>query len=89
MSQIIDTTKEPVASRYTMLGHIFGSHCERIGVVRAVAGAIPQYTIIPLLIVIHTTLTVALYQWLIAPLLGTPKVRIRIERSSAMERLRM
>lgn len=62
-------------SQYSVMGHIFGSHLERIGVFRTVAGAIPQYFIIPALIVIHVTLAVVLYQWLLRPLLGTRRVR--------------
>ena len=65
----------PRASGYSIMGHIFGSHLERIGVFRTVAGAIPQYFIIPALIVIHVTLAVVLYQWLLRPLLGTKRVR--------------
>ncbi len=61
--------------KVSMFGHIFGSHMKRIGVLRTFAGGLPMYLCIPLLIVAHMTTAVALYQWILRPLLRTPRVR--------------
>ncbi len=58
-----------------MWGPIFGSHVERIGWVRTVCGGLPMYLCIPLLIIAHMSTAVVLYQWILRPLLGTPRVR--------------
>jgi len=60
---------------WTLMYPIFGSHIRRIGWVRTFAGGLPMYTCIPLMIALHVTTCVALYQWLVRPLLGTPRVR--------------
>lgn len=62
-------------SKLSMFGPILGSHLERIGFIRTIAGGGPMYLCIPMLIMLHTTLAVVLYQWLVRPLLGTPRVR--------------
>jgi hypothetical protein len=56
----IDQTKlqSSDAAPASMLGHIFGSHIERIGVTRTLAGGLSMYLCIPLLIVGHLTLAV-------------------------------
>jgi hypothetical protein len=59
----------------SLIGPIFGSHIERIGALRTFAGALAMYCCIPALVVLHLTVTVLLYQWLLRPLLGTTKVR--------------
>jgi hypothetical protein len=73
----IDQTKlqSSDAAPASMLGHIFGSHIERIGVTRTLAGGLSMYLCIPLLIVGHLTLAVALYQWILRPLLGTARIQ--------------
>ncbi len=63
------------ASRASMLGPIFGSHIERIGVLRTFAGGLSMYLCIPLFVMAHMTTVVVLYQWILRPLLGTPRVR--------------
>ena len=59
----------------SLLGPIFGSHIQRIGALRTFAGGLPMYLCLPLLVVAHMTVAVALYQWLLRPLLGTKRVR--------------
>ena len=58
-----------------MLGPIFGSHVQRIGVLRTLGGGLPIYLCIPLLILAHMTIAVVLYQWYLRPLLGTARIR--------------
>lgn len=78
-------TANPGASRkvyekpsdWTLMSPIFSSHIKRIGVLRTFAGGLPMYTCIPALVVLHLTSVVLAYQWLITPLLKTPKVRWR------------
>lgn len=68
----------PVRARpadWTLMYPIFGSHIRRIGWLRTLAGGLPMYLCIPFLIVLHVTTCVVLYQWLLRPLLGTPRVR--------------
>jgi hypothetical protein len=60
---------------WTLMYPILSSHIRRIGWLRTFAGGLSMYTCIPLLIVLHVTGCVALYQWLLRPLLGTPRVR--------------
>lgn len=60
---------------WTLMYPIFGSHIRRIGWTRTLAGGLSMYLCIPFLIVMHVTACVALYQWLLRPLLGTPRVR--------------
>jgi len=60
---------------WTLMYPIVGSHVRRIGWIRTLAGGLSMYLCIPVLIVLHITGCVALYQWLIRPLLGTPRVR--------------
>lgn len=60
---------------WTLMYPIFGSHVRRIGWVRTLAGGLPMYTCIPFLLVMHVTVCVALYQWVLRPLLGIPRVR--------------
>ncbi|WP_374594678.1 hypothetical protein [Aquabacterium sp.] len=60
---------------WTLMYPIFGSHIRRIGWVRTFAGGLPMYLCIPLLIVLHVTVCVAAYQWLLRPLFGIPRVR--------------
>lgn len=60
---------------WTLMYPIFGSHIRRIGWTRTLAGGLPMYLCIPFLIVLHVTTAVVLYQWLLRPLLGTPRVR--------------
>ncbi len=62
-------------SDWTLLYPIFSSHVKRIGLARTLAGGLPMYTCIPLLVILHVTTCVIGYQWLIRPLLGLPKVR--------------
>lgn len=70
-------TATPDAAPVSMLGHIFGSHLERIGALRTFSGGLSMYLCIPLLIVAHLTVAVALYQWILQPLLGTARLRWR------------
>lgn len=60
---------------WTLMYPIFGSHIRRIGWARTFAGGLSMYLCIPLLIVLHVTVCVALYQWLLRPLFGIPRVR--------------
>lgn len=60
---------------WTLMYPIFGSHVRRIGWLRTLAGGLPMYLCIPLLIVMHVTVCVAAYQWLLRPLFGIPRVR--------------
>lgn len=62
-------------SDWTLMYPIFGSHIRRIGWVRTFAGGLSMYTCIPFLMVMHVTICVALYQWILRPLLGIPRVR--------------
>lgn len=65
------------SASFTRLGPIFGSHVERIGLVRTLAGGLPMYLCIPVLVTIHGTSAVALYQWIVCPLLGTERLAWR------------
>lgn len=60
---------------WTLMYPIFGSHIRRIGWTRTLAGGLSMYTCIPFLMVMHVTVCVALYQWVLRPLLGIPRVR--------------
>lgn len=62
---------------WTLMSPIFSSHLKRIGFVRTFAGGLSMYTCIPALVILHLTSCVLAYQWLITPLLRTPKVRLR------------
>lgn len=62
---------------WTLMSPIFSSHIKRIGILRTFAGGLPMYTCIPALVILHLTTCVLAYQWLIAPLLKTRKVRFR------------
>lgn len=66
-------TDQPIS----MLGAIFGSHLRRIGVLRVVIGGGSMYLYIPFMIFMHTTFAVLIYQCLLRPLLGLPKVQWR------------
>lgn len=61
-------------ARFTLLGHIFGSHIERVGVTRTLAGGLSMYLCIPFLVAVHLTVAVMLYQWILRPLLGTKRI---------------
>lgn len=63
------------SEKVSMLGPIFGSHVERIGLVRTIAGAVPMYGCIPSLVIFNLALAVVMYQWLFRPLLGLPRIR--------------
>jgi hypothetical protein len=63
------------AHGWTLMYPIFSSHIRRIGWVRTLAGALSMYTCIPGLMIMHVTGCVALYQWLLRPLLGLSRVR--------------
>lgn len=54
---------------------IIGSQIQRVGFLRVLVGAGSMYLCIPILVFIHFTLTVLLYQWLLRPLFGLPRVR--------------
>lgn len=58
----------------SMLGHIFGAHVERIGLIRTLSGGLSMYLCIPLLIMAHTTIAVLFYQWLMRPIAGLERV---------------
>lgn len=58
----------------SMLGPIFGSHIKRIGIWRVIIGGGSMYLYLPFMILIHTTFAVLMYQWLLRPLLGLPRV---------------
>lgn len=60
---------------WTFMYPIFGSHVRRIGWTRTLAGGLSMYLCIPFLMVMHVTVCVALYQWVLRPLLGIPRVR--------------
>ena len=60
---------------WTLMYPIFGSHIRRIGWARTLAGGLSMYLCIPFLMVMHVTVCVALYQWILRPLLGIPRVR--------------
>lgn len=60
---------------WTLMYPIFGSHIRRIGWTRTLSGGLSMYTCIPFLMVMHVTICVALYQWILQPLLGIPRVR--------------
>lgn len=68
-----DVIDQPIS----MLGAIFGSHIRRIGLLRVVVGGGSMYLYIPCMILIHTTFAVLMYQCLLRPLLGLPRVRWR------------
>src|SRR5262249_1562205 len=70
-----DTTTAAHTRDWTLMAPIFSSHVRRIGLARTAAGGLPMYTCIPILIVLHVTCCGALYQWIVRPLLGTPRVR--------------
>lgn len=61
----------------SMLGPIFGAHVERIGLARVLAGGLSMYLYIPFMIFAHTTFALVIYQGLLRPLLGTPRVHWR------------
>ena len=62
-------------SEFSLMYPIVGSHIERVGWLRVLAGGLSMYTCIPFLIIFHVTTAVFLYQWLFRPLFGTRRVR--------------
>lgn len=60
---------------FSELFPIVGSHFQRIGVVRTAAGGLSMYLCIPMLVAFHLSVAVILYQWLLKPLFGLPRVR--------------
>lgn len=75
MARTATATGRTRPTDWTLMYPIFGSHIRRIGWTRTLAGGLSMYLCIPFLIVMHVTACVALYQWLLRPLLGTPRVR--------------
>lgn len=69
------TTQNVRREDWTLMYPIFGSHVRRIGWTRTLAGGLSMYLCIPFLLVMHVTVCVALYQWILRPLLGIPGVR--------------
>jgi hypothetical protein len=59
----------------TELFPIVGSHIQRIGLIRTAAGGLPMYLCIPMLVAFHLSVAVVLYQWLLRPVFGLPRVR--------------
>lgn len=62
-------------ARFSEMFPIVGSHIERIGVMRTAAGGLSMYLCIPMLVTFHLSVAVLLYQWLLKPLFGLPRVR--------------
>lgn len=62
---------------WSLMLPIAGSHIERLGWPRVLAGGLAMYTCIPFLVVTHFTTAVALYQWIVGPVVGAPPVRWR------------
>ncbi|MEN8141347.1 MAG: hypothetical protein ABFR97_09015 [Thermodesulfobacteriota bacterium] len=54
-----------------------GSHMERLGSLRVLAGAVAMYLSIPNFILFHTLLLFLLLQCVVSPLLGLDKIRLR------------
>ena len=54
---------------------IVGTHIKRLGLPRVAVGGLSMYLSIPTWVICHLTLAVALYQWIVRPLFGLPKVR--------------
>ena len=69
----VTRSEEPIS----FLGPIFGAHIERLGLLRVVVGGGSMYLYIPFMIFVHTTFALLVYQGLLRPLLGTPRVRWR------------
>ena len=62
-------------ARFTEMYPIVGSHIKRIGWLRVIAGGGSMYLSIPMFIAFHVSVAVALYQWMLRPLFGLPRVR--------------
>lgn len=62
-------------SDISLLFPIVGSHIKRIGVLRTIAGGMPMYLGIPILVLVHLSLVVVFFQCLVRPLFGTPRLR--------------
>lgn len=73
----MDTFSSPRLSRFSLLFPIFGSHVQRIGLIRTLAGLLPMYLCIPILIIFHFTTALFTYQQLIAPLFSLPPLSWR------------
>ncbi len=62
-------------SEFSLMFPIVGSHFRRIGLLRTLVGGLSMYLTIPVFILCHLTTAVFLYQWILRPLLGIPRVR--------------
>ena len=72
------TGTAPAAAAHAPWSEMFpivGSHFKRIGFIRTAIGGLSQYLSIPFWILFHVTLVTLLYQWLLRPLFGLPRVR--------------
>ena len=72
--------QQAVSSRvreFTLMHPIVGSHVKRLGWIRTIAGGLPMYLCIPMLVTMHLTTILVLYQWLFRPLLGASRLRWR------------
>ena len=69
---------KPVSATRASFSEMFpivGSHVKRIGLIRTAAGGLSMYLCIPMLVAFHLSIAVLLYQWLLKPLFGLPRVR--------------
>jgi hypothetical protein len=54
---------------------IIGSHIKRLGWLRVIVGGGSMYLSVPMFVVAHLSIAVALYQWTLRPLFGVQRVR--------------
>ncbi|MFQ5457328.1 MAG: hypothetical protein ACE5FC_02585 [Myxococcota bacterium] len=69
---------ETIRTRFadiSLMFPIFGSHVRRIGWIRTLVGGFSMYLCIPGLVLVHHTLGVLAYQWLVRPVFGTARLR--------------
>ncbi len=69
---------ETIRARFadvSLMFPIFGSHIRRIGWIRTLVGGFSMYLCIPGLVLIHHTLGVLAYQWLVRPIFGMKRLR--------------
>lgn len=71
---------ETKSARFTWASHsemfpIVGSHFERVGILRTAAGGLPQYLSFPVIVLMHISLSVVLFNLILRPLFKLPAVR--------------
>ncbi|MBW2732228.1 MAG: hypothetical protein JRH20_07520 [Deltaproteobacteria bacterium] len=68
---------QPDVAQRSLIISIFGAHTKRIGLLRTAIGGGVMYLTVPLFVFLHLTVVVFMYRFLLAPLLGLPRLRAR------------